>query len=295
MEEVARFLVDNGSLRADSHRMLRQVAADVSEATGLDIEAVSAQHSDRIAAAELDGIAGETLSAAFAERMRAGVRRFELTPFFLGPSRAISEFFPMAIAEAKTAAAVEDATMAVAPPIYDLDGGDPAGNAMLAGAIADLVNTTASEANLPSPVAILLDHGTPHRPVNDVRERVGQLVRDHLIAAASPGGQPIDLITAAMERRDGNAYAFNDPLLEVALRRPEVIARGAILAMFFLLPGRHAGEGGDVDEIVAEAIREHPELRVVRTPLLGDHPAVVEILARRVRALAAVSEGYTTT
>ena len=55
-----------------------------------------------------------------------------------------------------------------------------------------------------------------------------------------------------MERREGDAYAFNDPLLE-SLGGISGFAGGRlILAMFFLLPGRHAGEGGDVAEIYGD-------------------------------------------
>ena len=56
-----------------------------------------------------------------------------------------------------------------------------------------------------------------------------------------------------MERRDDPAYDFNEPLLERALAAPPYNAGDVILAMAFVLPGRHAGEGGDVAPIVARA------------------------------------------
>ena len=56
-----------------------------------------------------------------------------------------------------------------------------------------------------------------------------------------------------------------------------------VLAMLFLSPGRHAGEGGDIAEICAAAEQRHPGLRVRPTALVGEHPAIVDILATRLR------------
>jgi sirohydrochlorin ferrochelatase len=86
-----------------------------------------------------------------------------------------------------------------------------------------------------------------------------------------------------MERREGGAYAFNDPLLE-KLGSVEDFAGGhLVLAMFFLLPGRHAGEGGDVAEICEDLIAEGTFEEIQNTPLLGEHPMLIEILEDRLR------------
>lgn len=60
-----------------------------------------------------------------------------------------------------------------------------------------------------------------------------------------------------------------------------------VLAMQFIAPGRHAGAGGDIEQICERALERYPGLRILRTPLVGEHPALVDILvARALRALA---------
>ena len=68
-------------------------------------------------------------------------------------------------------------------------------------------------------------------------------------------------------------------------------SRGAIaLGMLFLLPGKHAGAGGDVADIVAQAEASHPALRgrIRVSPLLHESPALVDLLAVRVAQAEAV-------
>jgi sirohydrochlorin ferrochelatase len=84
-----------------------------------------------------------------------------------------------------------------------------------------------------------------------------------------------------MERRPGAAYAFNEPLLATLLATPPWSSGPVIVAQLFLLPGRHAGPGGDVERICQRARKNFPSLRTRRTRLLGGHPALVEILADR--------------
>ena len=58
-----------------------------------------------------------------------------------------------------------------------------------------------------------------------------------------------------------------------------------VLAMLFLSPGRHAGPGGDIEEICVRAMQHHPNLQVVVTPLIGEHPRLAEILNDRLSAV----------
>ena len=89
--------------------------------------------------------------------------------------------------------------------------------------------------------------------------------------------------------RDGPEHDFNEPLLERALCSPPFDEGDVVLAMAFLLPGRHAGEGGDVAQIVQSVSNANPvcgsRLRVHRTGLLAEHPLVLGVLADRVRGL----------
>ena len=53
--------------------------------------------------------------------------------------------------------------------------------------------------------------------------------------------------------------------------------------MFFLLPGRHAGEGGDVAEIYAGLIENGTFDSIRTTPLIGESPKLLDILEDRLR------------
>jgi hypothetical protein len=58
----------------------------------------------------------------------------------------------------------------------------------------------------------------------------------------------------------------------------------------FLLPGRHAGRGGDLEKIALEARTRAPALRCHFTELVGTHPLAIEFLAGAVtRALGAAA------
>ena len=88
-----------------------------------------------------------------------------------------------------------------------------------------------------------------------------------------------------MERREGEEYAFNDPLLENLGQVAGLSGGRLILAMFFLLPGRHAGEGGDVADIYASLVENGIFNSIETTPLLGESAMVLDILEDRLRDL----------
>ena len=92
-----------------------------------------------------------------------------------------------------------------------------------------------------------------------------------------------------MERRDGAEYDFCDPLLARLLDTPPWNASRVIVAMQFLLPGRHAGPDGDVAQICRQAEAAHPGLKTQPTAhSVGAHPLLLEILADRWRAAGPV-------
>ena len=69
-------------------------------------------------------------------------------------------------------------------------------------------------------------------------------------------------------------YDFNDPLLETALLNVSD-AGPVIVALMFLQPGKHAGAGGDIAEIIAGAVAK----RSVMTTL-SVRPAIYGRLCR---------------
>ena len=57
--------------------------------------------------------------------------------------------------------------------------------------------------------------------------------------------------------------------------------------MFFLLPGRHAGEGGDVDEILQGLVGGNKVKNCLKTDLIATHPLIYSILEDRVKSVLA--------
>jgi len=84
-----------------------------------------------------------------------------------------------------------------------------------------------------------------------------------------------------MERREGDEYRFNEPLLENLLDQRGFNTGEVILSMLFLSPGRHAGKDGDVAGICAEAEQRNPGLQTAISRLAGEHQGMVDILADR--------------
>ena len=127
----------------------------------------------------------------------------------------------------------------------------------------------------PPPTILLCDHGTPTKAVNDARTLLGLQLRKRL------GSVVRDVIPCAMERRPDAAYDFNDPLLEAALSSVDATAP-VVVALMFLQPGKHAGAGGDIAQIIATAVMARPSLAVHTTGVLGVDPLLIDILADRV-------------
>jgi len=121
----------------------------------------------------------------------------------------------------------------------------------------------------------MVDHGTPLPEVNQVREEVGGKVVELLGETVS------GFSTCAMERRPGKEYDFNDPLLEDLLKGWFADGvREVVLSQFFLLPGRHAGPGGDLAQICQPLTDQG--MKIIRAENLGAHPLIMEILEDRI-------------
>ncbi|MGJ7457813.1 sirohydrochlorin chelatase [Halomonas sp. MA07-2] len=261
-------LVDNGSLRAQATLNLRRLAEELARVSGEPVEAVSLLHSHKIPAERLGGDKAVTLGP-LAERLAAeGVTELIILPFFFGPSQALTHYLPERLGEVQ--ASHPDLGVKVALPLVDtLHGLDP----RLARLLAD--NVRKAIAGMQRPTVVLVDHGSPIPEVSAVRNYLaGQL-------AALLEEEAGCVTFASMERREGDEYRFNEPLLADLLASPALAGREVVLAMLFLSPGRHAGEGGDIAEICEAAMAQSPGLRVVTTQLVGEHNGILEILATR--------------
>lgn len=265
-------LVDNGSTRAAATLSLRAIAGALSRRVGREVHPVSLQHSDRVPAADLGGHPALVLPDFLAARLAAGDRAFVTVPLFFGRSRALTAFIPEQVE--LLGARFGPFELAQADVLFPL----PEGESRLVDIVA---RQAATALGGDGGRVILVDHGSPLPAVTAVREAVAAGLRERLDSG-------VTLDQAVMERRSGSQYDFNGELLEdrldAAARDGD---RDVALAMLFLSPGRHAGPGGDIEGICADAMRRHPGLRVRIAPLVGEHPGLVDILADRLAAVTA--------
>ncbi|SEL49693.1 sirohydrochlorin chelatase [Halomonas daqiaonensis] len=261
-------LVDNGSLRAQATLNLRRLAQALGQATGQEVEAASLLHSYKIPAEDLEGRKAVSLGPLAEQLAEQGATELVVLPFFFGPSQALTRYLPERLAEVQ--ARYPRLAVKVALPLVDSQA--PL-DLRLAQLLAD--NVRERMEGLSKPKVVLVDHGSPIPEVTAVRNYLaGQLsVLLHQEASC--------VTFASMERRDGEAYRFNEPLLVDLLGSKAMADSEVILAMLFLSPGRHAGEGGDIAEICEQAMAKSPGLRVSTTRLAGEHDAILEILASR--------------
>ncbi len=269
------FLFDNGSLRAASTLQLRQAAQALALRLGVEVEAVSLLHSSNVLASELGGVAARLLEPAvldFLEKEPGGT--VVMVPLFFGPSGALTDYLP----ERMTAwrQRFPGATVLLAKELVSVAELD----LRVAQALADAARAVIAREALVKPQMVLVDHGSPQKAVTEVRNHLACEVAG-LLAQEAAG-----VTMASMERRAGEAYAFNEPLLERCLRAEPQRTGDVVVLLQFLQPGRHAGPGGDIAEICAAAENECPGLRTWMTEPIGMDRRVIEVLAERYRAAA---------
>ncbi|MEM1221627.1 MAG: CbiX/SirB N-terminal domain-containing protein [Verrucomicrobiota bacterium] len=267
------FLSDNGSLRPEATIALRGLAESLSERLDYLVEPVSVLHSHRIDPAEIGGQKARIFNPALNRSIEAGENSFIVLPLFLGPSLAITSYLPELIEKARRKAS--DLNVVIADPLAGASVDTP--DVRLAEILAENVQNTIAAESMERPAVALVDHGTPIRPVNQLRNAVAEQLAEKLGNAVSR------VVATSMERRDGPEYAFNEPLLESIDQVGGSSGADWIAAMFFLLPGRHAGAGGDVAEICDDVIQRGTVDRIAMTPLLGGNQKLIDILEDRAR------------
>lgn len=237
---------------------------------GARVEAVSLLHSSGVDPVELGGVPARllepALNAFLAEQARGEA---VLLPLFFGPSAALTAYVPERLSA--LSAKFPDARLRLAHWLVDPGSDDK----RVAEALADMAKKTIARHALVKPKVVLVDHGSPQATVAAVRDFLGGQVKALLADAVDA------FAVASMERRPGDAYAFNDPLLSALLRTPHFDAGDVVILLQFLSPGRHAGEGGDIAEISAGVRREKSTLRTWMTDPIGTHPRVLDVLADR--------------
>ena len=264
------FLFDNGSLRADSTHSLRKVASALGKYTGKTVRAVSLLHSSNVPAEALGGESAWLLEPALLDYFFSHPDgEVVLLPLFFGPSAALTDHVPTRIKVVKTR--FPKARIWLSPWLVEIREADRRMAVML----ADRVRATVQSQGWSRPKVILVDHGSPQPAVTAVRNHLGDQLRQEL------GCEIAMLAVASMERREGSAYAFGDPLLAATLRTAPFDYGEVVIALQVLSPGRHAGPGGDIARICEVAKAERPELDTAMTELLAADPRLVELLAER--------------
>ncbi len=268
---VVCFLFDNGSLRPAATLALRELAGKLAERLPVTVKAVSLLHSSGVPVGALGGLPAELLEpalGAFFGREPAGTA--VLLPLFFGPSAALTDYVPARVASLRArfpSARVIEAGWLVQPEQDTTD--------ELITILWERVLDVVRSKQLVRPQVVLVDHGSPQPGVAAVRNYLGERLAESLAGAVA------GVTVASMERRSGPEYAFNDPLLETALRTAPADSGDVVVALQFLSPGRHAGPDGDVAEICRGAEAERPGLRTHMTNTLSGHSLLVDVLVRR--------------
>ncbi len=266
-------LVDNGSLRAESVLNLRRIAGELSARIGVEVLPASLLHSSKIPPEQLEGEPAVNLERRLRWSLETGIRAFTVIPFFFGPTNAILDYLPKRLQHLRKKFGSFEISRT--PFLYQEQ--DAGGNAELVSILADGVRQCMSHSGLRHPRVALVDHGSPLQAVTMVRNELAERLDNELsneVECVAP---------ASMERRPGDAYAFNEPLLERLLTKEKWCNADVVVAMLFLSPGRHAGPGGDVARICNAAREAAPGLRTHMTPLVGEHPRIVDLLERRLK------------
>jgi hypothetical protein len=256
-------LIDNGSLEPAAHEGLRAAAALIGERAGARVEAVSWKHSNRIPAGALAGGPALTLAPWIREQVASGEREFLFVPFFISPQGAIGSSLVRDLGR------LQEETAGFS---YSFTGG-LADGAALAAIVADRVREAIAAGRLGRPAVIVADHGGPAHASAEIRDSVASAVRDSLGREVGP------LTAASMESPGGPDFEFNRPLLADALASEGFDSGDVLIAPLFLLPGRHAGAGGDLGAIARAAQERSPRLRCHFAGLVGSHPIAIETLS----------------
>ena len=261
-------LVDNGSLRPEAIFSLRRVAQKLSIETEFEVLPVGLLHSNKIKPSDLDGIKAETIGTFLTSPRGKNEKFLLILPLFLGPSRGITEWLVSRLKEWKREE--KGRSYKVLDCLHK--DGDP----RLAIAMADQVNNLIDREKLSDPRVAMVDHGTPILEVNRVREDVGEHLRKILSLTDN------EFSTCSMERREGDLYSFNEPLLErLLIKWGQEGIQEVVVALFFLLSGRHAGKGGDLVKICKYASSLFPQMNIYQTNPLAEHDIIFSILKEK--------------
>lgn len=259
-------LIDNGSLQPAAHRNLRATAAELAARTGLRVDAVSWNHSDRIRPDALGGEPAWTLRPWLQAQLAEGERDFVFVPFFISAQGAIGSALRRDLEDARREIGAFEYVFA--PGLASLGA--------IPWLVAERIREVIRRDRLARPPVVVVDHGGPAIASATLRNRIADDTRRELGAEIGP------LTPASLE---GAEYGHNDPLFANILGAPGFDRGDVVVAPLFLGPGRHAGPRGDLAQIASAAedrgaaVAGPGALRTHFTALVGTHPLVADVLA----------------
>ncbi|MES9863564.1 MAG: cobalamin biosynthesis protein CbiX [Candidatus Thiodiazotropha sp. LLP2] len=267
-------LADNGSGKAGAVLNLRRLAKQMGDLSQRQVYPVSLQHADKIPVDDLAGKPADTLQPFLRHKLTEGERNFILIPLFFGLSRALTAFIPQQVDLLK--AEFGEFNLQQGDVLYPLPQGEP----RVAKIVFDQIQQSTNGEKLQQ--VVVVDHGSPLPQVTAVRTEVTRDLRNLFES-------DIPISEASMERRSGSEYDFNGELLEDELSRiaelnPEVTVD---LAQLFISPGRHAGPGGDIEQICERLRVTFPRLKIRISQLVGQHDGLAGILCDRLNSALA--------
>ena len=258
-------LVDNGSLRPEAVLSLRKIAHQLGSECSHEVIPVGLLHSNKIDKSKLNGVSAETVGTFLSSKKAHDESNLLVLPFFLGPSLGVTEFLVEKLVIWKKEKGGRSFQILTCLHSYD--------DMKLAEALTSETIRVIEDEGLDCPHIAMVDHGTPIIEVNRVREDIGKSLEEMIGAKVS------GFATCSMERRDGDEYNFNEPLLEAVLDEwGNAGVREIVVSLFFLLSGRHAGKGGDLEDIFDKAKSKFPGMKISSTQPLGGNPLIYKIL-----------------
>ncbi|MBT3203329.1 MAG: cobalamin biosynthesis protein CbiX [Gammaproteobacteria bacterium] len=273
--DVTIMLVDNGSVKPEATLQLRRLAESLGNNCEQKVFPVSLRHANRINSDFLNGKPASTLVPFLSERLKAGFNQFILIPLFFTESGALTSFVPEQLELLERQFGKIDLT--VTDVIYPLPEGDNRlVNILFDHVLQQIRNDTSVKHNI-----VLVDHGSPSQKVSAVRQ--------HVAAALQSKFNDVVIEQAVMERREGEQYDFNGPLLDQWLEQKATHGElSAIVVLMFFLPGSHAGDGGDIENICHGIKQQHPDFNIYITPLVAENAGLIDILLCRVLAASSL-------
>ena len=262
--------MDYGSLQPESTLNLRIIAKQLSKLTGRVIRPISMLHSRDVDIKKLDHQPAEIFEPTVKALAQEGIYNILVLPLFFGPSEALTGYLPECVAQLKK----KHSRLQVHIGRCLVQTNNHADNS-IAKILTNGINRVINKNGLKFPAVILVDHGTPEIKVNEVRTFLTRQLESLL------KGKIRALAAASMERRKGNEYSFNDPLLMHQLREKIFNRDGVIISLLFFSPGRHAGIGGDIARLCLEAEKREPKLCTYISDTIGADQSLVILLKKR--------------